>query len=114
MAKNSPGRGGSFQLFHWFLFLSGMCNGLWIERQRSQLGTIQTGDRGSDRVLFNDVSLVEKYQLFLDMLIWDEEPLAGTVFFQAKGDALNPGVLDKNGKHISCKPHVYVDDVLIA
>ena len=48
------------------------------------------------------------------MLVWDEEPPPETVFVQEKGDALNPGVLDESGKNMSCKPHVYVDEVLIA
>ena len=44
-------------------------------------------------VYFNDITLVEKYQTFLDMLVWDEAPPPEMIFFQAKGDALNPCVL---------------------
>ena len=112
--KTHPDVAGAFSFFIGFFFFLACAMVFGSSVSAASWEPFRRAIEALAEFYFNDVSLVEKYQSFLDMLIWDEEPPADTVFVQAKGGALNPGVLDKNGKHISCKTHGYVDDVLIA
>ena len=112
--KNHPDVAGAFSFFISFFFFLACTMVFGSSVSAASWEPFRRAIEALAEFYVNDVTLVDKKQTFLDMLVWDEEPPLEKIFVQAKGDALNPGFLDDNGKHISCKPHVYVDDVLSA
>lgn len=62
---------------------------------------------------FQDVDgLVEKHRHYLDMIQWEENVPAPSVI--AKGCVICPGVLNKDGNHVTRPSRMYVDDALLA